>query len=163
MFSRHKPELRCSITRLLAQGRQRLAAMLIQNFQSHQRIDNPGAGENMSKYRVLINDNANYMDEREQVKHGDFDSADDAVAACKEIVDSDLITMRKAGTAAKDLYKVYVAFGPDPFIVPINAKDRAVKFSAWTYAKAECKRISKQSKNWTVDHRMLVASIILQW
>jgi hypothetical protein len=89
----------------------------------------------MPNYRVLINDNAHYMDESERADHGVFANADEAVAACKEIVDDELKTMWKSGTTAKELYRLYVAFGPDPFIVPLNPSDPDVRFSAWTYAK----------------------------
>ena len=69
----------------------------------------------MPNYRVLINDNAHYMDESERADHGVFCDADGAIAACKEIVDDELNTMWKPGTTAKELYELYVAFGPDPF------------------------------------------------
>jgi hypothetical protein len=81
------------------------------------------------------------MDESERTDHGVFANADEAVAACKEIVDDDLNAMRKPGTTAKELYKLYVAFGPDPFVVPLNSKDPCEKFSAWTYAKGRCKEL----------------------
>src|SRR5712671_6206704 len=93
----------------------------------------------MPSYKVLINDNAHYMDESERADHGVFANADEAVAACKEIVDDELNTMWKPGTTAKELYKLYVAFGPDPFVVPLNPNDADVEFSAWTYAKHRCK------------------------
>jgi hypothetical protein len=52
----------------------------------------------MPSYRVLINDNAHYMDESERADHGVvFADADEAVAACKEIVDDELNTMWKPG------------------------------------------------------------------
>ena len=55
----------------------------------------------MPSYRVLINDNAHYMDESERADHGVvFADADEAVAACKEIVDDELNTMWKPGTTA---------------------------------------------------------------
>src|SRR5256714_11025527 len=60
-------------------------------------------------------------------------------AACKAIVDDELNTMWKPGTTAKELYELYIAFGPDPFLVPLNPKDPDVEFSAWTYAKQRCK------------------------
>jgi len=96
----------------------------------------------MTNYRVLINDNAHYMDESERVDHGViFSGADEAVAACKAIVDNELNAMWKPGTTAKALYRLYVSFGPDPFVVPVNPKDPAVTFSAWTYAKRQCKNL----------------------
>jgi len=49
----------------------------------------------MSKFRVLINDNAHYMDESERSADGVFANADEAIAACKAIVDDELNTMWK--------------------------------------------------------------------
>jgi len=86
----------------------------------------------MPSYKVLINDNAHYMDESERADHGVFANADEAVAACKKIVDDDLNAMWKPGTTAKELYRLYVAFGPDPFVMPLNPSDLDVRFSAWT-------------------------------
>jgi hypothetical protein len=107
--------------------------MLIPTFSTH-----PEEGETMPKYKVLINDNAHYMDESERTDHGVFANADEAVAACKLVVDDDLNEMCTPGMTAKELYRLYVAFGPDPFVVPLNPKDPAVTFSAWTYAKERC-------------------------
>jgi len=95
----------------------------------------------MSKFKVQVNDNSYYMDEGERTDHGVFANADEAVAACKEIVDDDLDAMRKPGMTAKELYKLYIAFGPDPFVVPLNPSDPDVNFSAWTYAKGRCKEL----------------------
>jgi len=95
----------------------------------------------MPKYKVQINDNSYYMDESERTDHGVFANANEAVAACKEIVDDDLNAMRKPGMIAKELYKLYIAFGPDPFVVPLNPSDPDVNFSAWTYAKGRCKEL----------------------
>jgi hypothetical protein len=95
----------------------------------------------MPNYRVLINDNAHYMDESECADHGVFADADRAIAACKETVDDELNTMWQPGMTANELYRLYIAFGPDPFVVPLNPKDREVKFSAWTYAKKQCKNL----------------------
>ena len=95
----------------------------------------------MSKFKVQVNDNSYYMDEGERTDHGVFANADEAVAACKEIADDDLNAMRKPGMTAKELYKLYIAFGPDPFVVPLNPSDPDVNFSAWTYAKGRCKEL----------------------
>src|SRR5258705_1187956 len=69
----------------------------------------------MPNYRVLINDNAHYMDEGERADHGVFANGDEAVAACKEIVDDELNTMWKPGMTAKELYRLYVAFPPSRY------------------------------------------------
>src|SRR5260370_1549862 len=98
-------------------------------------------GETMSNYRVLINDNAHFMDESERADHGVFADADEAIAACKESVDDELKAMCRPGMTAKELYKLYTAFGPDPFVEALNPNDPDVEFSAWTYAKTRCKEL----------------------
>jgi hypothetical protein len=92
----------------------------------------------LARCQVFINDNAHYMDESERSYHGVFDTTSDAIAACKAIVDDELHTMRKPGTTARELYELYIAFGPDPFVVPLDPNDPEVEFSAWTYAEEQC-------------------------
>jgi hypothetical protein len=54
--------------------------------------------------------------------------------------------MWKPGTTAKELYRLYVAFGPDPFVMPLNPSDLDVRFSAWTYAKGRSKELVSVNK-----------------
>ena len=70
----------------------------------------------MPKYRVLMNENARYMDESDRSDHGVFANAEEAIAACKAMVDDELATMHRPGMSAKELYRLYVGFGPDPFV-----------------------------------------------
>jgi hypothetical protein len=116
-----------------------MSSVLIHNFNT--QTIHLEEGEAMPKYKVLINDNAHYMDESERADHGVFANANEAVAACKEIVDDDLNAMWKPGMTAKELYRLYVGFGPDPFVVPLNPNDPDVEFSAWTYAKEQCEHL----------------------
>ena len=95
----------------------------------------------MADYRVLINDNGHFMDQSEITDHGVFSSADDAVAECKKIVDKDLDWTSRLGMTAADLYELYVLWGPDPFVVPLDPDDPSVAFSAWTYAKDRCPEV----------------------
>jgi len=95
----------------------------------------------MPYYRVLINDNAHFMDESERSDHGVFADADEAIAACKKSVDDELKAMCRPGMTAKELYKLYAAFGPDPFVEALNPNDPEVEFSAWAYAKTRCKEL----------------------
>jgi hypothetical protein len=97
----------------------------------------------MPSYKVLVNDNAHYMDITEVSAHGTFASADEAVAACKRIVDDDLTSMCGPATTPAELYQLYVAWGPDPFAIPTNPDDPAVEFSAWSYAEQRCEEIAK--------------------
>jgi hypothetical protein len=98
----------------------------------------------MPKCRVLVNENARYMDESERSDHGVFPNAEKAIAACKAMVDDELNTMQqRPGMTAEELYRLYVGFGPDPFVVPLNPQDPDIEFSAWTYAKEKCKKLCR--------------------
>ena len=85
-------------------------------------------------YRVLVDDNFHYMDEEERYEHGSFATADEAIAACKRIVDEDLAQYFKPGIDGSALYEMYTLFGDDPFVVQ-DTHDAQVAFSAWDYAK----------------------------
>ena len=98
----------------------------------------------MPKCRVLMNENARYMDESERSDHGLFANAEEAIAACKMMIDDELATMHKPRMTAKELFRLYVGFGPDPFVVPLNPADPEIEFSAWTYAKKRCKHLVSQ-------------------
>lgn len=86
-------------------------------------------------YRVMVDDNFDYMNEEERFELGSFASAEEAIAACRATVDRDLARHFKPGMPAAELYDWYVSFGSDPFIVA-SAGEPATTFSAWTYAKA---------------------------
>jgi hypothetical protein len=98
----------------------------------------------MPKCRVLMNENARYMDESERSDHGVFANAEEAIAACKAMVDDELNTMQRPGMSAEELYRLYVGFGPDPFVIPLNPNDPEIEFSAWSYAKERCKELVSQ-------------------
>jgi hypothetical protein len=89
----------------------------------------------------MVDDNFHYMDESERYQRGVFASAEEAIAACKRIVDEALSNLRlhNPGVGEQKLYELYKMFGEDPFVVPVNNSDDAVEFSAWDYAR-ECSR-----------------------
>jgi hypothetical protein len=91
-----------------------------------------------NKYKVLIDDNFHYMDEDHRYEHGVFETADEAAAACKRIVDEELTYMLKPGMTADALYQLWVMFGEDPYVMPVDRTDARVTFSAWDYAKEQC-------------------------
>jgi len=91
------------------------------------------------KYEVFVDDNFHYMDEDERYKLGEFDTEEEAVAACKEIVDKFLLFNYKPGMTAEELYSHYTDFGEDPFVRPGS-------FSAWTYAKERCPEICRKEE-----------------
>lgn len=83
------------------------------------------------KYRVLVDDNFHFMDEGSRYCAGEYDTAEEALARAKDIVESSLQEVFKPGISAKQLYDQYVAFGGDPYIVG----PEEVSFSAWDYAR----------------------------
>jgi hypothetical protein len=89
----------------------------------------------MPRYKVLVDDNFHYMDEDERYEHGVYETAEEAIEACRGIVDLSLQEAYKPGVSAEALYEHYVSFGEDPFIVVLDGADDNAKFSAWTYAK----------------------------
>src|SRR5262249_34840269 len=74
------------------------------------------------------------MDEDERYTHGIFATPEEAIAACRSIVDRCLAY--KPGKTAEELYDGYVMAGDDPFVVP------DVEFSAWDYAKWRCSELA---------------------
>lgn len=91
------------------------------------------------KYAVRIDDNFHYQNEDERVTHGVFKTADEALAACRAIVDDFLTDTFKPGVTADALYDAYVQFGDDPWVQALDPKGAsAAIFSAWEYARERC-------------------------
>jgi len=106
-----------------------------------------GAKENTKskRYAVYVDDNFHFMDESERYKLGDFETCEEAIAACKKIVDDFLEKGYKKGMSFKELYEGYVGFGEDPFVF---SDDETCFFSAWTYAKRRCLELcSKEERD----------------
>jgi hypothetical protein len=95
----------------------------------------------MPRYRVLVDDNFHYQAADERREHGAYRTLDEAVAACRRIVDRSLDEEYRAGISAEALYDRYVSFGDDPFIVVDDGTDKHAAFSAWSYAKERCPAI----------------------
>lgn len=90
------------------------------------------------EFKVLVDDNFHYMDEEERYFLAEFDTAQQAVDACKEIVDKFLFSRYKPGMTPEELYDVYTQMGEDPFV---KHSGDEVLFSAWNYAKEKCESI----------------------
>jgi hypothetical protein len=98
------------------------------------------------RYTVAVDDNFHSMDESERFTFGTFTSLDAAIDACRRIVDEFLEENRRGEPLSGDeLYKSYVAFGPDPFIQTDDPTIAPVPFSAWTYAREQCFRRATES------------------
>jgi hypothetical protein len=89
----------------------------------------------MPRYKVMVDDNFHYMDSDERREHGTYETFEEAIAACRGIVDQSLKEGYRPGISAEALYDGYVGFGDDPFFVVLDGTDDNAKFSAWSYAK----------------------------
>jgi hypothetical protein len=89
-------------------------------------------------FKVMIDDNFDYMDEDARYEHGSYASAAEAIDACRRLVEEDLRGLYKPGMTSAELYDHYKTFGRDPFVVAPEATERVV-FSAWTYAEERCR------------------------
>jgi hypothetical protein len=89
-------------------------------------------------YRVFVDQNSHDLYEHHRTEVGSFETAEEALAACQQIVDDFLARTFQTGMRAKALYEAYKAFGKDPFIVSTDPK---AKFSAWEYVEGRCMTI----------------------
>ncbi|MBV8097808.1 MAG: hypothetical protein JOZ31_01490 [Verrucomicrobia bacterium] len=89
-------------------------------------------------HQFFVDDNFQYTDEEHRYLLGEFETLEEAVAACKKVVDRCLEDDHKPGMRADELMKLYCLFGDDPFIM-----ESGVHFSARDYAG---KRVTKGSK-----------------
>lgn len=80
------------------------------------------------------------MDESESYGSGSYDTYEEAVTKCKEIIDEFLDSAKKPDENAEQLYSTFVMYGETPHIHGENLGN----FSATTYAKQRCLEISTQ-------------------
>ena len=80
-------------------------------------------------WTVYVDDNFHFMDESERYRLGSFDQLEDAVSACRDVVEAFL--RDNTAKTAKDLFKSYVAFGDDPWIKSSEPDRYQAHFSAW--------------------------------
>jgi hypothetical protein len=95
----------------------------------------------MPGHMVLVDDNFHYMELDARREQGTYETAEEALAVCRGIVDQYLAEKYTPGTSVKALYDDYVCFGEDPFIVVLDGVDDRAKFSAWDYAKERCREM----------------------
>jgi hypothetical protein len=90
------------------------------------------------RYSVYVDDNFHYQDEADRYKLGDFPTYNEAVTACKNMVDQFLKENSSAEKSAKERYEHYTSFGPDPHVMTDDPVVGRPAFSAWDYARERC-------------------------
>jgi hypothetical protein len=89
-------------------------------------------------YVILVDDNYHHMDSSYRCRDGEFATAEEAFARCRQIVDEYLDDAEKieGRESATRLWESYKMFGEDPFIVATDVTPAS--FSAWSYASQRC-------------------------
>lgn len=87
------------------------------------------------KYQVYVDDNFHCGDESARYKLGEFETKDEAIAACKQKVAEYFERIEKGKYSFRELWEGYMLYGEDPFVINDDGTDR---FSAWEYAKLRC-------------------------
>ena len=88
-------------------------------------------------FTVFIEEMSKYQSEEGRYRHGEFDTYEEAVEACKRIVDEFLASCLVNKTAPEELFRTWSMFGEDPYIVP----DQEPGFSAMDYVKKRCQEL----------------------
>ena len=78
-------------------------------------------------YKVVVDDNYNYMDADARYTVGSYDSLVEAVEKCEELTITSLKHLYEKGITPDELSAQWALFGEDPFII---GADGSVPFSA---------------------------------
>lgn len=88
---------------------------------------------------VRAHDNFHLSGEAEKYEVGRFATCEEALEACRKLVDEFLDGAFEEGMSADQLRGEYEAFGPDPYIEP---RDSACVFEARRYAAQRAEAIT---------------------
>jgi hypothetical protein len=91
-------------------------------------------------YQGFIDDNGAYQDVDARVRGDSYATAEEAIAACKQMVDDDLKEVEESGMSGGDILKRWKLWGRDPFIAA-SAGSAPAPFSAWSYAEVRAPSI----------------------
>ena len=100
-------------------------------------------------FRVIVYENSHYQDPDEAYEHGRFSSYQEAVRACRSIVDGFLRSALKPNMTSTELFTQYTTFGEDP---RVGGEVGEPPFSAWDYAKERCGELCGVSPSDNVKH-----------
>ncbi len=90
------------------------------------------------KYRVYIDAHARQMDTSQRSLHGEYDSAEQALAAAREVVRARLVEEHRPGMKASELLERYARRGEAPYIIPMGEE---TLFDANEYARERAEQL----------------------
>ena len=85
-------------------------------------------------FTVSVGDNFHFMDESAREELPSFSSPEEAVEACREIVDAFLTSHWEPGMTAKELFRGWLCYGESP---------SGAGFGASRYAQERCAQLCK--------------------
>lgn len=88
-------------------------------------------------YDVFYDENGSYMDPDARSGPRTYATAEEALAACRAMVEADLDEVMEPGAGPGGTLTRWKFWGRDPFIVATDGSER-VTFSAWSYAAERC-------------------------
>lgn len=87
------------------------------------------------KYKVIIDENFHFMDENERYRSGGYQTFEDAVNKCKQILDEFLTDAKSVNDTPESLYMTWRMYGENPFVVGGKTSE---KFIASEYVENRC-------------------------
>jgi hypothetical protein len=100
----------------------------------------------MSRYTVMTDPNDPTYDDNPPSEVGIYPTADEAILACKTVIDEFLEVYVEECTTAAELYDMYVKFGADPYIVSVDPNDEQVNFNVEKYLKEQIQILMPKSR-----------------
>jgi hypothetical protein len=86
-------------------------------------------------YKVSAAENPHYMDEDEWRTAGFYDGIEEALAACRYIIDRSLRELDDDRMRATELFRLWAVMGEDAWVVPLRDGLTKAEFSGRDYAR----------------------------
>jgi hypothetical protein len=100
----------------------------------------------MSRYTVMTEPNDPTYDDNPTWDVEVYATADEAIFACKTIIDEFLDVHVEKCTTAQELYDMYVKLGADPYIVSVDPNDEQVNFNVEKYLEEQIQILMPKSR-----------------
>ena len=102
-------------------------------------------GRTALSYQVNAAENSRYMDEEERRTVGVYDSLEEALGACRYLIDRSLRELHDGEMQAAHLFRLWGIWGEDAWIVPLGEGMLTPDFSGRHYARARSEDLCQSS------------------
>ena len=94
-------------------------------------------------YQVSAAENSRYMDEAARRTVGIYDGLEEALAACRYVIDRSLRELDEEGLLATELFRLWGIMGEDAGVVPLRDDLPRPDFSGQDYARLRSEEICR--------------------